>query len=99
MVGQRNRADPMDQPPSSQPANREFVFRTIQLLMVGDIVIGVVLALLGWRVWNMPALAIAGIFLACMGAALAVIMRTLARAAAARQGTPARRQSPHQLRR
>jgi hypothetical protein len=84
----------MTDPKQSPPPNREFVLRTIQLLMLVDIAIGGVLVLLGLFVWDVPALAIAGAFLACMGIGLAVLFRGLARRASA-----AKRQSPHQLRR
>jgi hypothetical protein len=78
----------------SPPASREFVFRTIQLLMLVDIAIGGALVLLGLLVFDFPALAIAGAFLACMGIGLAMLFRLLGRRASA-----AGRQSPHQLRR
>ena len=84
----------MSGPESSPPANREFVFRTIQLLMFADIVVGIALVLLGLFVYDLSALAIAGGFLACMGLGLAVMFRRLARREAS-----ATRGSPHQLRR
>src|SRR5262249_32108226 len=56
----------MSDPEGSPPANREFVFRTIQLLMIADIAIGAALVLLGLFVYDFPALAIAG-FLALHG--------------------------------
>lgn len=88
----------MSDPGHSPPASREFVFRTIQLLMLVDIAAGGVLVLLGLFVFDLPALAIAGAFLACIGVGLAVLFRLLGRRAAAAQAT-ARRDSPHQLRR
>ena len=88
----------MSDPGHSPPASREFVFRTIQLLMLVDIVGGSALVLLGLFVFDLPALAIAGAFLACIGCGLAVLSRRLGRRAAA-GGAPARRDSPHQLRR
>ena len=84
----------MGDPERSPPANREFVFRTIQLLMIADIAIGGALVLLGLFVFDFPALAIAGGFLACMGIGLAVLFRRLARREA-----DATRKSPHRLRR
>lgn len=84
----------MSDPGHSPPASREFVFRTIQLLMLVDIAIGGVLILLGLFVFDLPGLAIAGAFLACMGIGLAVLFRLLGRHA-----PTARRESPHQLRR
>ena len=88
----------MSDPGHSRPASREFVFRTIQLLMLADIAVGGALVLLGLFVFDLPALAIAGAFLACMGAGLAVLFRQLGRRAAA-GGATARRDSPYQLRR
>jgi len=76
------------------PANREFVFRTIRLLMLADIVMGGVLIVLGWFVLNFPALALAGAFLAGMGIALTILFSVLARRAA-----EAARKGPHELRR
>jgi hypothetical protein len=83
--------------PGSLPASREFVFRTIRLLMLVDIGVGVALALLGLLVLDFPALAIAGVFLALMGVGLAVLFGTLARRAAG--GTKTGRGGPHELRR
>lgn len=74
--------------------NREFVFRTIQLLMLADIGLGVGLVLLGWLVLDLPSLEIAGAFLACMGLGLAVLFGVLGRRARAEN-----RPSPHQRRR
>jgi len=87
----------MSDPGDSRPASRDFVFRTIQLLMLADIAIGGALVLLGLFMFDFPALAIAGAFLACMGAGLAVLFRQLGRRAATE--ATARRESPHQLRR
>ena len=84
----------MSDPGRSPPASREFVFRTIQLLMLGDVAIGAAFVFLGLYVFDLPALSIAGAFLACMGLGLAVLFRSLDRRAPA-----ARRDSPHQLRR
>lgn len=84
----------MNDPGHSPPASREFVFRTIQLVMLVDIAIGGTLVFLGLFVFDIPALAIAGAFLTCMGIGLAVLFRLLGRRA-----SPARRDSPHQLRR
>ena len=78
----------------SPPANREFVFRTIQLLMLADIAIGVALVLVGLFVYDFPALMIAGGFLACMGIGLAMVFRRLARREAS-----ATRKGPHDRRR
>ena len=78
------------------PASREFVFRTIQLLMLVDIAIGGTLVFLGLFVLDFPGLAIAGAFLACMGLGLVVLFGTLARRAG---GAQAGRRSPHELRR
>lgn len=80
-----------------QPASREFVFRTIRLLMLVDIGGGGVLVLLGLFVLDFPALAIAGAFLAAMGVGLFVLMTMLMRRAAA--GATADRSGPHELRR
>ena len=88
----------MSDPGHSPPASREFVFRTIQLLMLVDIAAGGALVLLGLFAFDLPALAIAGAFLACMGAGLAVLFRLLGRRAAA-GGATARREGPHPLRR
>jgi hypothetical protein len=85
----------MSDPGDSRPASRDFVFRTIQLLMLADIAIGGALVLLGLFMFDFPA--IAGAFLACMGAGLAVLFRQLGRRAATE--ATARRESPHQLRR
>ena len=78
------------------PAGREFIGRTIQLLVLGDMLVGVVLAVLGF-VFDMAALAVGGAVLAAMGLGLAVLVRILARRDPGQ--TPARRQSPHQRRR
>jgi len=56
----------MSDPGHSPPASREFVFRSIQLLMLLDIAIGGALAFLGLFVLDFPGLAIAGAFLACI---------------------------------
>jgi hypothetical protein len=88
----------MSDPGHSPPASGAFVFRTIQLLMLVDIAIGGALVLLGLFVFDFPGLAIAGAFLACMGAGLAVLFRLLSRRAPA-PGPTTRRGSPHQLRR
>ena len=84
----------MSDPRPAPPANREFVFRTIRLLMLADIGIGGVLIVLGWFVLDLPALAIAGAFLACMGIGLTILFSLLARRAA-----EASQKRPHQLRR
>ena len=81
----------------SRPAGREFVLRTIQVVMLVDMAIGGALVLLGLFVFDMPALAIAGAFLACMGAALVIVFRTLRRRADS--SASAGRISPHELRR
>jgi len=78
----------------SPPASPEFVFRTIQLVTLVDIAIGVALVVLGLFVFDFPALAIAGAFLACMGIGLAMLFRLLGR----RSSTTGRK-NPHQLRR
>lgn len=85
----------MSDPRQSPPAGREFVFRTIQRLMLIDIVGGAVLVLLGLFVLDFPALAIAGVFLAFMGLGLFMLFRARARQASAQIG----RSSPHELRR
>jgi hypothetical protein len=85
----------MSDPGQSPPAGREFVFRTIQRLMLIDIVGGAVLALLGLFVLDFPALAIAGAFLAFMGLGLFVLFGARAR----RAGTQTGRSGPHELRR
>ncbi len=82
----------------SPPASREFVIRTIQLLMLVDVAIGGALVLLGLFAFDFPGLAIAGAFLACMGVGLAVLFRLLGRRAPS-SGPTARRDRPHQLRR
>jgi hypothetical protein len=84
----------MPDPGRSPPASREFVIRTIQLVMLVDIAIGGALILLGLLVYDFPGLAIAGAFLACMGIGLTVLFRLFGRRASA-----AGRQSLHQLRR
>ncbi|HUL09886.1 MAG TPA: hypothetical protein VLV76_26380 [Candidatus Acidoferrum sp.] len=84
----------MSDPRPAPPASREFVFRTIRLLMLADIVAGGVLIVLGWFVLDMQVLAIAGAFLACMGIGLTILFSLLARRAAEEN-----RKSPHQLRR
>jgi hypothetical protein len=66
--------------------------------MLVDIAIGGALVFLGLFVFDIPGLAIAGAFLACMGIGLAVPFRLLGRRAAA-GGRMARQRSPHQLRR
>lgn len=86
----------MSDPERSPPARREFVLRTIRLLMLADIAIGGVLVLLGLLVLDFPALAIAGAFLALMGGGLFILFGTLARRAAAGEKT---RTGPHELRR
>ncbi|MGE0119257.1 MAG: hypothetical protein AB7S71_21745 [Dongiaceae bacterium] len=83
-------------------AGREFIGRTIQLLMLCDLLIGLVLVALGLFVYDMTALVVGGAVLAVMGLGLAALFRILARRAdpAAPAGQPpARRQSPHQRRR
>lgn len=86
--------------PQTQP-RREFIYRTIQLLMLGDVLLGLVLLVLGLFVFEVPALAVGGAVLACMALGLALVYRMLARrlsaGGAARPATP--RQSPHQMRR
>jgi hypothetical protein len=85
------------------PCRREFVYRTIQILMLGDVLVGLMLVVLGLFVFDFPALAVGGAVLACMGLGLAVIARVLGRrlpppsGAAAPQPKP--RENPHQLRR
>lgn len=69
----------MSDPDRSRPASPEFVFRTIQLVTLVDIAIGVALVILGLFVFDFPALAIAGAFLACMGIGLAMLFRLLGR--------------------
>jgi hypothetical protein len=86
----------MSDPGRSPPASRELVFRTIRLLMLVDIAIGGALVLLGLFVLDLPSLAIAGAFLACMGIGLVVLFGALARRAG---GTKAGRNGPHELRR
>ena len=86
----------MSDPGQSPPASREFVLRTIRLLMLLDIAIGGALVLLGLFVLDFPGLAIAGAFLACMGVGLAVLFGALARRASDVKGG---RSSPHDLRR
>jgi hypothetical protein len=84
------------------PAGREFIGRTIQLLMLGDMFLGVILAALGLFVFDMAALAVGGAVLAVMGLGLALLFRMLARRAppeASAGQPPARRQSPHERRR
>lgn len=76
-------------------AERNFVLRTMQLLMVGDIVIGVALVGIGLFVVDFPALVIVGGFLACMGLGLFVLFRILSGRASGE--SPGRRQSPHRL--
>lgn len=85
----------MSGPGQSPPAGREFVFRTIQWLMLIDIVGGAVLALLGLFVLDVPALAIGGAFLVFMGLGLFVLFGARARRARAQTG----RNGPHELRR
>lgn len=88
--------------PQAAP-RREFIYRTIQLLMLGDVALGLVLLVLGLVVFEFPALAVGGAVLAGMGLGLALIFRMLARRSAASTGGVARpatpRQSPHQRRR
>lgn len=84
------------------PPRREFVYRMIQILMLGDVLLGLALLVLGLFVFDFPALAVGGAVLACMGLGLALVYRMLARrlvssGAAARPAKP--RESPHQLRR
>lgn len=85
------------------PHRREFIYRTIQLLMLGDVLLGLVLLVLGLFVFDFPALAVGGAVLACMGLGLALVYRMLARRSAAPTGGEARpatpRQNPHQFRR
>jgi hypothetical protein len=84
------------------PNRREFVYRTIQLLMLGDVLLGLVLLVLGLFVFDVPALAVGGAVLACMGVGLALIYRMLGRRLTGSNGAtrPSRpRESPHQLRR
>lgn len=88
----------MSDPPTAP--RREFIYRTIQLLMLGDVALGLVLLVLGLFVFEFPALALAGAVLAGMGLGLAFIYRMLARRSASpTPGTAATRQNPHQLRR
>jgi hypothetical protein len=85
--------------PQTAP-RREFIYRTIQLLMLGDVALGLVLLVLGLFVFESPALAVGGAVLAGMGLGLALIYRMLARPSASpTAGTAATRQNPHQLRR
>jgi hypothetical protein len=85
----------MSDPRQSPPAGREFVFRTIQRLMLIDAVGGAVLVLLGLFVLDFPALAIAGAFLAFMGLGLFMLFGARARGAGMQTG----RSGPHELRR
>jgi hypothetical protein len=87
----------MSDPGHFPPAGREFVFRTIQRLMVVDIIGGGALVLLGLFVLDLPALAIAGAFLACMGVGLVFLFGALARRTAG--GARTARGTPHELRR
>jgi hypothetical protein len=83
-------------------AGREFISRTIQLLVLADMVIGLVLLGLGLFVFDMTALAVGGGVLALMGLGLTLLFRMLARRAppeAAAGQASARRQSPHERRR
>jgi hypothetical protein len=86
----------MSDPGQSPPAGREFVFRTIQRLMLIDVVGGAVLALLALFVLDFPALAIAGALLAFMGLGLSSCCSERERAAPARRPG---RAAPHELRR
>jgi hypothetical protein len=84
------------------PPRREFIYRTIQLLMLGDILLGAVLAVLGLVVFESPPLAIAGAVLAAMGLGLTVVFRVLAQRTPSAADVPRPmkpRQSPHQRRR
>ncbi len=88
--------------PQTPPARREFVLRMLQLLMLGDVLIGAVLVALGLLVFDFPALAVGGGLLAIMGLGAALIVRMVSRRAAPATGRDAsapRRRSPHRLRR
>jgi uncharacterized membrane protein len=90
----------MSDPPNPRaPANREFIFRMIQLLMLADMLIGVVLVVLGLFVFDLVALVVGGAVLAAMGLGLALIFRMLARREATATGRASGRASPHELRR
>jgi hypothetical protein len=81
------------------PARREFIYRTIQVLMLVDVALGLVLLVLGLFVFDLTPLAIGGAVLAAMGLGLSVVYGMLARRL--RSATPSSRprESPHQLRR
>ena len=65
------------------PHRHEIVYRTIRLVMLGDIMLGLVLLVLGLFIFDAPALAVGGTILACMGLGLALIYRMLGRRLAA----------------
>ena len=79
------------------PQRREFIYRMIQFLMLGDVLLGLALLALGLFVVDFPALAVGGAVLAAMGLGLALVFRLLARRVAT--GAPKTRENPHQLRR
>jgi hypothetical protein len=85
-----------DQP--NPPAGRDAIFRTIQWLMLADVLIGVVLIVLGLFVFDFVALAVGGAALAAMGSGLASIFRVLARRHAPADRPAPPRPSPHRLR-
>ena len=79
------------------PQRREFIYRMIQFLMLGDVLLGLALLALGLFVVDFPALAVGGAVLAAMGLGLALVFRLLARRVAT--DAPKTRESPNQLRR
>jgi hypothetical protein len=79
------------------PQRREFIYRMIQFLMLGDVLLGLALLALGLFVVDFPALAVGGAVLAAMGLGLTLVFRLLARRVAT--DAPKTRESPNQLRR
>ena len=60
-----------------QPA-REPIYRTIRLLMLLDLVLGLFLLVVAGPLWGLPALQVAGLFLALIGGGLYLFFGRLA---------------------
>lgn len=76
--------------PTALDAKRQAAYRLLQVVMLGDIAIGLGLILAAFTVLEIPALAIGGAFLAITGLGMALVFRHLARRTA---GAPTARSS------
>ncbi len=63
------------------------IYRTIQWLMIADVVIGLALVFIGEAVLRQPAMSLVGAGLVVVGGGVLAIFRTLARREAARRAS------------